>query len=68
MSSYPYLYANLFLYAVFSLVLPVLALLVIVAGGLALYFLFVRKSPTPIKGRPPSCMIFLRSAPFSPKS
>ena len=50
MSSYPYLYTQTYSYTpFFSLVLPVLALLVIVAGGLALYFLFVRK-PNTYKG------------------
>ena len=50
MSSYPYLYTQTYSYTpFFSLVMPVLALLVIVAGGLALYFLFVRK-PNTYKG------------------
>ena len=44
MYSYPYSYASAYTYTpFFSIVLPVLALIVILAGGLALYFLFVRK-------------------------
>lgn len=44
MYSYPYSYAQAYSYTpFFSMFLPVLALIVIIAGGLALYFLFVRK-------------------------
>lgn len=44
MSSYPYSYTHTYTYTpFFSLILPILALIVIIAGGLALYFLFVRK-------------------------
>lgn len=44
MPSYPYSYAHTYTYTpFFSLFLPILALIVIIAGGLALYFLFVRK-------------------------
>lgn len=44
MPSYPYSYAHTYTYTpFFSLILPILALIVIIAGGLALYFLFVRK-------------------------
>ena len=47
MYSYPYSYASAYTYTpFFSIVLPVLALIVILAGGLALYFLFVRKPNT----------------------
>lgn len=44
MSAYPYLYTDVHPYTLFpSMVLPILTLLIILAGGLALYFLFVRK-------------------------
>lgn len=44
MPSYPYSYTHTYTYTpFFSLILPILALIVIIAGGLALYFLFVRK-------------------------
>ena len=47
MYSYPYSYASAYTYTpFFSILLPVLALIVILAGGLALYFLFVRKPNT----------------------
>lgn len=47
MYSYPYSYASAYTYTPFlSIVLPVLALIVVIAGGLALYFLFVRKPNT----------------------
>lgn len=46
MYGYPYLYANGYYPSFFSTMLPVLALIIIVAGGLALYFLFVRKPNT----------------------
>ena len=45
MSSYPYSYTHTYTYTpFFSLILPIIALIVIIAGGLALYFLFVRKA------------------------
>lgn len=44
MSSYPYSYTQTYSYTpFFAVVLPIIALLIIIAGGLALYFLFVRK-------------------------
>lgn len=44
MYSYPYSYTHTYTYTpFFSLILPILALILIIAGGLALYFLFVRK-------------------------
>lgn len=44
MSSYPYSYTHTYTYTpFFSLILPIITLIVIIAGGLALYFLFVRK-------------------------
>lgn len=44
MSSYPYSYTHTYTYTpFFSLILPIIALIIIIAGGLALYFLFVRK-------------------------
>lgn len=44
MYTYPYSYTHSYTYTpFFSLFLPILALIVIIAGGLALYFLFVRK-------------------------
>lgn len=44
MYSYPYSYTQSYTYTpFFSLILPILALIVIIAGGFALYFLFVRK-------------------------
>ena len=47
MTTYPYLYTDVQPYRpFFSLVLPMLALLFVLAGGLALYFLFVRRSNT----------------------
>ncbi|MGI6181773.1 MAG: hypothetical protein ACOYIE_06815 [Agathobaculum sp.] len=47
MTTYPYLYTDVQPYRpFFSLVLPMLALLAVLAGGLALYFLFVRRPNT----------------------
>lgn len=44
MISYPYSYTQTYSYTpFFAVVLPIIALLIIIAGGLALYFLFVRK-------------------------
>lgn len=44
MPSYPYTYTQTYSYTpFFAVVLPIIALLIIIAGGLALYFLFVRK-------------------------
>lgn len=44
MSSYPYMYTQTYTYSpFFTVALPILALIVIVTGGLALYFLFVRQ-------------------------
>ena len=45
MSSYPYLYTQSYSYtpSILSVVLPVLAGLLTIAGGIALYILFVRK-------------------------
>lgn len=44
MYTYPYSYTHSYTYTpFFSLILPILALIAIIAGGLALYFLFVRK-------------------------
>lgn len=44
MSSYPYLYTQTYTYSpFFTVALPILALIVMLTGGLALYFLFVRQ-------------------------
>ena len=43
MATYPYFYDPPFSYSLFYYMLPILALIGILAGGLALYFLFVRK-------------------------
>lgn len=44
MSSYPYLYTQTYTYSpLFTVALPILALIVMLTGGLALYFLFVRQ-------------------------
>lgn len=45
MSSYPYLYAQSYTYtpSFFAVMLPILAGIVAIAGGIALYVLFVRK-------------------------
>lgn len=44
MFSYPYSYTHTYTYTpFFSVILPIIAAIVIIAGGLALYFLFVRK-------------------------
>ena len=43
-SSYPYAYSyTTYSMPLYNYFLPILALIVIIAGGLALYFLFVRK-------------------------
>ena len=50
MFSYPYHPTYTYTYTpFFSVILPIIALIVIIAGGLALYFLFVRK-PNRFKG------------------
>ncbi len=44
MFSYPYHHAYTYTYTpFFSVILPIIAAIIIIAGGLALYFLFVRK-------------------------
>lgn len=44
MYSYPYSYTHTYTYTpFFSFILPIIAAIVVIAGGLALYFLFVRK-------------------------
>lgn len=43
MATYPYFYDSPFSYPLFYYMMPILTLIGILAGGLALYFLFVRK-------------------------
>ena len=42
MYSYPYSYTYTYTSPLYNIFLPILAMIVIIAGGLALYFLFVR--------------------------
>ena len=59
MPSYPYSYTHTYTYApFFSLILPILALIVIIAGGLAL-----SASPIVFRAQPPSCMTRSTSVP-----
>lgn len=45
MYSYPYSYTHTYTYTpFFSFILPIIAAIVVIAGGLALYFLFARKA------------------------
>lgn len=46
MYSYPYSYTYTYTSPLYNIFLPILAMIVIIAGGLALYFLFVRKPNT----------------------
>ena len=46
MYSYPYSYTYTYTSPLYNIFLPILAMIVIIAGGLALYFLFVRKHNT----------------------
>ena len=62
--AYTYTYTPLF-----SMILPILALLLILAGGIALYTLFVRK-PNHYHGtaaKQPNCMIFSISGTHTPR-
>ena len=61
--AYTYTYTPLF-----SMILPILALLLILAGGIALYTLFVRK-PNHYHGavQRQSCMIFSISGTHTPR-
>lgn len=44
MYSYPYSYTHTYTYTpFFTVILPIIALIIVIAGGLSLYFLFVRK-------------------------
>ena len=66
MPSYPYSYVY-YTSPLYSVVLPVLATIVALAGGLALYFLFVRR-PTAIMAQPPGCTMHSPSARSTPSA